>query len=214
MLGNEDEEFQSAEIRVIRPRYFNKKHRFEIGIQGALIANEAFFYTALGAGSLTFHLNEQFGLELNGAYGVSRETEDRVILQEDFDIEPQYAPVELYYGGSVLWTPMYGKYQLSTGRLVYFDTFLSGGGGVIGVREEFKHCGATEGKNTQILQYPFFEFGVGQRYFISKNDSLRWAIRSPMYFSNSSDFACNENVSGSSEFNYNINFLMGYSRFI
>src|SRR5579859_3803182 len=109
---------------------------------------------------------------------------------------------------------MYGKYQLSTGRLVYFDTFVSGGGGIVGVYESFKQCSDSEGKKGEVLQYPFFEFGVGQRFFISKNDSLRWDIKSPMYFSNSADFACSDGVSGSSEFNYNINFQVGYSRFI
>lgn len=212
--ADDEETFKAAEIRTIRPRFFNKKYRFELGVQAAFITNQTFYYTLMGNISLGFHITEQFALELGGGYGLSLEKHDRVLLSDDFDIETQFAPTEYFYGGSVLWTPMYGKYQLRNGHLVYFDTFLSAGGGIIGLREKYEHCHADHAKDAQVINYPYFEFGVGQRFFLTKNDSIRWDIKAPMFSTNSANSSCFDDAPDKKQFNYNVNVHLGYSRFI
>src|SRR3989344_8290672 len=128
VLHGADELFEEFEIRVIRPRYFTKGHHFEIGAQFAAITNQTFVYTYLLAANIGYHFSEQWGTELVGAYGLSLEKTEKQILDKDFDINTQEATTERYYGANVHWTPMYGKYQLRSGRLIYFDTFLSAGG--------------------------------------------------------------------------------------
>ena len=112
-----------------------------------------------------------------------------------------------------MWTPMYGKYQLRTGSLVYFDTFISGGGGMVGVREKYEHCNESSRPESTVFEYSYFEVGFGQRFFLSKDDSLRWDIKSPMFFSNTADSSCGGDANGSRIFNQNIHLQMGYSRF-
>ncbi len=214
VYAEEEELFKEFEIRVIRPRYFIKRHRFELGIQAAAIVNQTFYYTYLATAIVGFHFSEQFSLELLGAYGYSQAKEDQAILQDDFDIKTEYTPTQLFYGASFLWTPMYGKYQLRNGRLIYFDTFLSAGGGMIGILEKYDYCQANQERSSQVVSYPYFEFGIGQRFFISRDDSIRWDIKSPMYFSNTADSSCVAGSAGQSFFNQNINLQLGYSRFL
>ncbi len=214
-LYAEDEElFKEFEIRVIRPRYFIKRKRLEFGIQSSVIMNQTFYYTGLLVLNADFHFTEQFAFELVGAYGKSFAKEDQIFLKNDFKIQTQFAPTELYYGSNFLWTPMYGKFQLSQGRLIYFDTFLSLGGGMIGVRENYDHCLGDTDFSSRIFQYPYWQVGLGQRFFVSKNDSVRWDIQSSVYTSDTADTACHENATGESSFNQNITFQLGYSRFL
>jgi outer membrane beta-barrel protein len=211
---DEEDPYQQAEIRVMRPRYFNKKFRFEFGSQLVVVTNQTFYYTSLLNLSAGFHFNELFGLELTGAYGLSHAKEDHAVLDDEFNIKPQFAPIERYYGGSFLWTPMYGKYQLRNGHLVYFDTFLSFGAGIVGVLEKYQHCPTSNAKDNTVYDYPYFAFGVGQRFFLSKNDSVRWDIKAPMFYSDTANESCFEDAEGERRFNNNINFQLGYSRFL
>ena len=45
--SDEDQRFENVEIRVVRPRFFNKRKRFELGTQFSAIMNETFIYTFL-----------------------------------------------------------------------------------------------------------------------------------------------------------------------
>ena len=80
------EEFKDYEIRVIRPRYFTKAKRFELGSQALVVMNQTFIYTYLLSGILTYHFNESMALELSGAYGFSVDKDDKRVLKEDFAI--------------------------------------------------------------------------------------------------------------------------------
>src|SRR5690606_3852451 len=111
----------------IRPRYFAKRQRLELGTQGLVVTNQTFIYTYMLSGILTYHFSEQLGLELMGAWGSSVDKEDKNTLDSSFNIKTQIVRSKTMLIGNALWTPIYGKYQLSSGRLIYFDTFLSVG---------------------------------------------------------------------------------------
>lgn len=214
ILHGADETFDDFEIRVIRPRYFVKRQRFEIGAQFSAITNQTFVYTYLLGANIGYHFTEQVGAEFMGAYGFSMEKTEQQLLDKDFDINTQIATTERYYGASIQWTSMYGKYQLRSGRLVYFDTFLSGGGGMIGIRQRYNHCGDASTRSASVFDYPYFEVGLGQRFFVSKADSLRWDLKGQMFAVNSADAACVEGVEGENFFSPNISLHLGYGRFL
>lgn len=176
-----DGEFKDVEVRVVRPRFFDKRGRLEIGTQMSVVMNQSFIYTYLASGNLTFHINESFGIEGSGSYGLSVDKEDKEILQSDFDIITRVVRLKYDFTGSILYTPIYGKYQLSSGRLIYFDTFLSAGGGMAGVEYLYDQC---EGKPLAVpaptantVMYPSAAGGIGQRYFLNQNTSLRWDVK-------------------------------------
>ena len=122
----EDESFSDVKIRVVRPRYFVKRFKFELGAQTAILTNDSYLYSFLGIANINFHISELFSLGVNGGYGISMKKSSTEILRSVFKVTPS-DQVEMTYliSGRVMWTPMYGKYQVSSGKLVYFDTYFS-----------------------------------------------------------------------------------------
>lgn len=209
-----DELFKSEEIRVIRPRYFNKSQRLELGSQAISIINQTFSYTFMGSATVVYHLNERWAGELFGSYGFDIDKEDKVLLgSAPFNINTQISTPKYFAGSSILWTPMYGKYQLASDSLIYFDSFVSIGGGASGIEHNFLHCKTVE-KESEIFTYPFFSVGIGQRYFLSQNSSLRWDIKSFQPLVNSSDTECSENSETNYQIIQNITVNLGYAYFL
>src|SRR6185503_674806 len=107
--------FDGYEIRVIRPRFMSKRGRLELGGEGTLIMNQSFIYTFMATGLLDYHFSEMFAAEFTGSYGASVDKEDKRILQDTFSINTQILRTEYMGTGGLVWTPIYGKTQLSSG---------------------------------------------------------------------------------------------------
>ena len=215
-----DERFTNFEIRVIRPRFFSKRRKFELGTEGVVITNQTFIYTYLASGILTYHFTESLGLELSATFGASIDKEDKSILETDFNIKTQIIRTKTIYSGSLLWTPIYGKYQLASGRLIYFDTYLIGGLGTTGVEYQFDHCVRNEDEEQEIrsdyiAQYPTFTVGVGQRFFLDRKSSFKWNLRNHSLQISSADGTCvdDPNIESIDSIHYNLTMQIGYSRF-
>jgi hypothetical protein len=122
------EDWEKYEIRVIRPRYFAKRNRMELGAEFSAVMNQTFIYTYMVTGLATYHFSEYIGLELSGTYGFSIDKDDKKTLDDQYQIKTQIIRTQYALGGTLLWTPIYGKFQMPSGRVVYFDTYLSAGG--------------------------------------------------------------------------------------
>ena len=89
MLPQEDvsyaAQFEDVEIRVVRPRYFNKSGRLELGAQVSTVMNETFIYTFMATGLAAFHMSESLALEGSFSYGTSINKEDKRILFDEFE---------------------------------------------------------------------------------------------------------------------------------
>lgn len=219
---DQDKRFKDIEIRVIRPKYFSKRGKFELGYQGAFITNQTFIYTFLGSGLMSYHFSEALGLEVAGSYGFSIDKTDKETLKDEFSINTIIIRTQYILGGSLLWTPIYGKFQMASGRLIYFDTFLSFGGGLTGVDFQYDHC-ATEAidgvelpdpRSPQTISYPTFMGGIGQRFFLDKESSFRWDIRGAMFSYPSADGGCDEeNLPEGTASQQNVTIQIGASKF-
>ena len=130
------ERFKDVEIRVIRPRYFTKAKRFELGAGMNMIMNESFIYTFLATGLATYHFTETWSIEAMGAFGLSFDKNDKRILFDKFDIRTEIIRTLYQMEAMIQYTPIYGKWQFGSGRLIYFDTFIEAGGGMTGVNWE------------------------------------------------------------------------------
>ncbi len=128
-VSAEAERFKDTEIRVIRPRYFNKGKRFELGGALNVIMNESFIYTYMATGIVAFHLNEDWAIEGSASYGLNIDREDKRILFDEFEIKTQLFRTKYQAELAIQYTPIYGKWQLPSGRLIYFDTYLTAGVG-------------------------------------------------------------------------------------
>lgn len=219
-----NERFKNVEIRVIRPRYFNKAGKLELGAQFTSIMNESFIYTFLATGILAYHFSESFAAEFSGAYGFNLDKEDKRVLFDEFGIKTKIFRTVYTGEANLQWTPIYGKWQTSSGRLIYFDTYIALGGGMSGIEWKFSDF-CTE-PNTAVNSdaapvpedttqtYPNFLFGIGQRYFVSKDMAWRWDLRNHSLIYQKEDSACDPTVeeSGTGVHN-NITLQFGASKF-
>jgi outer membrane beta-barrel protein len=223
--------FDQFQVRVIRPRFFNKRGRFELGGRMNVVMNQTFIYTYAGTFSLGYHFLESIGLELTGSYGFSVDKSDKSLLDDEFQIKTIIVRDQWDVGGAFTFTPIYGKYQLSSGRLIYFDTFIQAGAGLQGVDWQYDHCadpaaiGADNSfqsaptppaRNTQ--SYPTFYGGVGQRYFLNQNLSLRWDVMYRRFNYDSIDGNCGRDdsrfaVTNESKAHQVVHMMLGASYF-
>ncbi|MBP9707694.1 MAG: outer membrane beta-barrel domain-containing protein [Oligoflexales bacterium] len=219
------EEFKDYEIRVIRPRYFTKAKRFELGSQALVVMNQTFIYSYLASGVLTYHFNEYLGLEMGGVYGFSNDKDDKGVLKRNFEIRTRILRTEYMMYGGVIATPIYGKYQMPGGTVIYFDTFVTATAGLTGINYKYDWC-PTIGEvpenqragfvapEEKTVGYPTISVGMGQKFYINKNTALRWDIRNHSFTYDEKDSACNPDLatSSSSVFN-NVTLQLGASRF-
>ena len=221
------ERFKDVEIRVIRPKYFTKRKRLELGAQFTGIMNETFIYTFIASGLATFHFNEYIAIE--GALGIaaSIDKEDKRLLFDQFEIKTKIFRTKYLQWASLNWTPIYGKWQLSSGHLIYFDTFVSLGFGQTGIDwiytdfcEQPDADGLAAGTQSPIpgnrtVAYNTILYGLGQRYFLDKKNAFRWDIRGHSIMFDTLDGECDQSSGSSSQdIHQNITISLGMSRFL
>jgi outer membrane beta-barrel protein len=174
-------QFDNVEIRVIRPKYFQKSMRVEIGANIGAMMNKTYTYVYLPAAKLGLHITEWLELFGEGAIGITINKTDCVELGSKFGIEPRVDEFKQIYGGGVSATPIYGKYQLSSGDVVYFDWFLMAGAGAANINLREQGCRTLDANETRIPPNPYtpmhFNIGTGQRFFLNKTTSLNWHLR-------------------------------------
>ena len=194
------ERFEDVEIRVIRPRYFNKSKRLELGAEMSAIMNETFIYTFMATGLAAYHFTESIALEASFSYGFHFDKADKRVLFDDFEIKTQIFRAQLNSTLALQWTPIYGKWQLGSGNLVYFDTYFQGGVGTTGINWQYtdfcdvpdfsQNPDAEPLPGNQVASYPTFMLGAGQRYFVSKRQAYKLDFRFHRFFYNTLDAEC------------------------
>ena len=220
-----DEQFDKYEIRVIRPKYFTKTGRLETGAQLSVVMNQSFIYTYLATGLLDYHFSESLAAEGALAFGFSIDKDDKRSLDANFKIKTQILRTQYFSEGGLLYTPVYGKYQLASGRLIYLDVFFSGGVGMTGVNYLYDHCPKpgdasdtveiSEPPSPRTVSYPTFFAGIGQRIFMDKKLSLRWDVRGHFFSFNTADGSCSPDAAaGGSQLQTNITMQLGAGYFL
>jgi len=173
--------FKNVEVRVIRRKFFQKSVRVELGANLGVIMNSSFTYTILPSAKLGVHLTEWLELYGEGTAGFTINKSDCTELGGRFNIEPVVDEVGLLAGGGVAITPVYGKYQLDSGDVIYFDWFFNGGAGMASMLNRKQGCKPLLPNEVVIQPVPYtkvgFNFGTGQRYFLNQTTSINWGLR-------------------------------------
>lgn len=214
--------FDGYEIRVIRPKFMTKRGRIELGGQGTLIMNQSFIYTFMASGILDYHFSEMFAVELGLSYGFSIDKEDKRILEDEYDIKTQILRTQYIANGGIVWTPIYGKTQLPSGDVVYFDSFLTAQVGTTGIQYTYEQCitppddkasDAPAKPSPTTKGYPTFMLGFGQKYFVNESVGLRWDVRDYFFQYAKADGSCTPDVDQGNEFHQNVTLQLGASTF-
>jgi outer membrane beta-barrel protein len=178
----EEGQFKDYDIRVIKNKYFTKRFRLELDLNAGGVMNQSFHNSyVLGAG-LGFHFTEQIGLHAEFGYVLNQnKNECEVLGSSDFKISPKINEVQSLYGGYFSYTPIYGKYQLSSGDVLYFDWFFSLGGGLANNSFREGGCGSEALEVSFSGSKPQVNVGTGQRFFLGTDLAFIWNLRLLMY---------------------------------
>jgi outer membrane beta-barrel protein len=172
--------FEDSEVRVIKNKFFEKSMRMEFSAGLASIMNQSFLYTYLGGIGASFHISEQWGLMGEAHLGQTVRKGDCDILGTSFRIDPVVQEVKSSFSGSLLYTPVYGKFQMASGDVIYFDWFFDAGVGGANVRAGGLGCaeGASTSEDPPVEGMALSVHGsTGQRIFLSQSVSLNWRVR-------------------------------------
>ena len=208
--------FPDVEVRAIRPRYFSKARKFEIGSQAMFVINRSFIYAYMLSANIGYHIDEAWALEAVFAMGSTQSKEDEINLKESFDITTQILEPRGSQDLAVIWSPMYGKYQLTDGKVVYYDTFMALGGGTVSAEYLYDHCASEEkpAPPAQSFSYSSGNVGVGQRFFLNRSMTFRWDLRDRIFFTNAQDASCDPSLTESqSRLEHNVTIQGGISHF-
>jgi outer membrane beta-barrel protein len=172
-----DELFKDVEVRVIRQKYFQKSSRIELSASFNAVMNQAFIYSTLGNAQLGYHINEEFGFFGGGGAGVTNKKSDCLLLGDKFRIEPDVKYISKWYGAGINYTPIYGKYQLSSGDVLYFDWYFGAEIGQAILTQGSVQCDPQSAKPPETPTVIQTTFSTGQRFFISKDAAAIWNIK-------------------------------------
>lgn len=160
-------------------RLFLKNGRFEISPTLSASLADAFFQK-YGVGlKLDYHLLETLSVGLHGLYAFNTASGVVTVCKPDgscaapevADLVDVPGKIGLMAGAEVAWAPIYGKFSLFAEKVFHFDlAFLAG---VSAIQYQ-----APGGTNTMTVGG---HFGVGQRYFITPDLTLRLELRDYVY---------------------------------
>jgi hypothetical protein len=177
-----DEDFKRVEIRVVRDRYFQKSLRPELGLGVYASLNKPYLQTVMAQAGLAFYPFEILGIGVDGGLSGSFNKEVCYTLGREFSIEPVITPLQWVAGGKLELAPIYGKYQLPSGDVLYFDWLFKVGAGRGGIYTRKQGCrpaqyvAATDNTNTAQVSVMEYNASTGQRFFLNKNIALQWNI--------------------------------------
>ena len=106
---------------------------FEITPMAGIAFTDRFVTTAAFGGSLSFHLSENFAIELSGFYMLPFESDLTTEILDEGKLTPEIAKLtQMLWAASlgVQWSPIYGKLQIFGTSLGTFQFYLGAGGGV------------------------------------------------------------------------------------
>jgi outer membrane beta-barrel protein len=211
-------DFDNLEVRVIRPRFVEKKGRFAIGTQVSTLLNQDFVDIILFSGHVQYHIFHSLAFELNGSYGIVLKTTDYNILSDNlYNVSVEKYSPNILLGGGFNWSPFYGKFQIFSESLLYFDTFFSIEGGVTGVELSYDHCpSGTKDIDLFPSQYfaPSGRVGIGQHFFFDKHHAVRWDFKYNFYIMDIGQLACRVEKETKETIVSNFILKLGYSFFL
>lgn len=172
--------YRKKGIDVVQGRQFRKRGRFELsGSYGINADNQYLFYQFLQP-RLTYHLRE--GIAIEASYGRAFSQERNIIddlanipcTEPLFDqdgsqlancgvnLDPAPDPIQNMYFGSIVWSPIYGKFALFSKKIFHFDVYFLAGAGLFDNRDSSRF-----GVNT----------GLGTKIFLNDSVSMRLEVR-------------------------------------
>jgi outer membrane beta-barrel protein len=124
---------QEETIYAVQRKAYLVKKKFELTPLFAISFTDNFVQTFAPAASVSYHLAENFGIELFGAYMFPTESGLTNEILDKGKLTPEVAKLTqmLWAAGlGVQWSPIYGKIQIFGASLGNFSFYVGAGGGI------------------------------------------------------------------------------------
>ncbi|MBS1962469.1 MAG: outer membrane beta-barrel domain-containing protein [Bdellovibrionales bacterium] len=159
-----------GDIEVVQNRQYSKKHRLSIAANFGTVSADPFLSVKSTSGALSFHFTES--LAVTGVlkkFIVSDSSYNDELKSGLVTGTPSIANTnrpDIYYGGEIAWSPLYGKISLSGASIVHYDAHLLASAGIT---------------KTESGNYFTPGVGFGPQFYLSNSLALRLDYRLAMY---------------------------------
>lgn len=153
------------DVSVLQKRFLPKTERFQLSGGFTMITNDP-WYHGLGANvRFGYYFRERWGLEFSGEFFSHSERDQVKDLKANNNIKTDSIVfMRDYVGADIIWSPIYGKMSLRNLRIIPFDLYFSGGGGMVNLG------------NATTTSTSAMHLGTGQIFAISKATAFRWSF--------------------------------------
>lgn len=201
---------------VIRHKVLYRSTRFELAPLVGMTLNDSYMSNMMAGASLSYHLTNNWGLSLVGAYGVTqfdtelRENTEAVLKQNAPSTlnKTSYSYIQWLVGAEVSYVPIVGKFSLFNSLIANYDFHLIGGFAFVGEEGVAAVDGHDADPQLAGLR-PAPVIGVGARLFLSDGISANLQVRDYLY--NRTEVSTG---SSNPEFSNNIMVSVGVSFFL
>ena len=167
---------QFRNIAIIQKRFLPKTGRFELSPSGVFIMNNSFFYGYGAGANVSYYFKEKFAAEFTYQkyfYGERSIVKD---VEEENLIAQSNARLDQFIGGSIKWTPIYGKIAWLNRKIVPFDLGFSIGGGLAKAKYLVSLNGVPSNKEEVKKNTLGFTAGMNQVFALSESLAFRWDL--------------------------------------
>jgi outer membrane beta-barrel protein len=169
-----DEYQKRYRFNVVKNRFFEKKWRPEVSLYSNILMNRSFVYSVFWTLELAYHFSEYLGLQLEASRASTINRSACEVIGSSFLIEPIVDKLIWFVGGGLNLTPTYGKYLLSSGKVIYTDIFFKGSGGVGSAIRRNSSCIPGSKGDDEAASTFYLSAQIGQRFFLDRSLSFNW----------------------------------------
>ncbi len=155
-----------TEVGVVQNRTYSKKGRLEFSLLGGVLYSDPFLNIKTLGGSLGYHLSEYVSFHVMGFKEYANPSSALNTFQETLGATTNTNIPKYYFGAETMGSIFYGKLSVLGKSIIYYDFYVTGGAG---------------GTNTESGTYITPNAGLGQRFFLNKNFSIRMDYRLMYY---------------------------------
>ncbi|MBN2798100.1 MAG: outer membrane beta-barrel domain-containing protein [Deltaproteobacteria bacterium] len=188
---------RDSEVQVVQRLLYPKAGRTERGVHLGLMAFDPFLVTPNVALSYDSHRSEtlSYGVIVGGGWGL-KNAAYRELSSPTYGIAPDaYRYLASALGGAS-WTPVYAKAALSGSKVVHFDLYATGRGGITLEQSVIPSGG--------LAVAPTVSGGVGARVFLDEGAVLRLELRDDAMVEHRS-------LTDTTHLKQNVNLTVGYT---
>jgi outer membrane beta-barrel protein len=150
-----------SEVSVLQKRFLPKTGRFQFFGGVTNVINDPWFFGIGLNAKVGYHLTEAWSVEATGLFlsNSSRDSTKNLFSEHGVAADSIVTP-KSFVGGSIVWTPIYGKISYGNRRIIPFDMYFSAGAGSTAVD------GGSAGSTVSL--------STGQIYAFTKSYGFRW----------------------------------------